>query len=89
MPTHFFSHIEKGFLNTSFKLLTKSDIVIGEYLLCGTFGDTATSTATPSGYWKMLEDKEGKLTFQQVIRSPVADDFHLNQSKDNHPNSII
>ena len=31
----------------------------------------------------MLEDKEGKLTFQQVIQSPVADEFHFNQSKDN------
>ena len=29
---HFFSHIEKGFLNTSFKLLIRPDIVIGEYL---------------------------------------------------------
>ena len=45
--------------------------------------DTAVRTEIPAGYWKMLEDKEGKLTFQQVIQSPVADQFHFNQSKDN------
>ena len=45
--------------------------------------DTALHTEIPAGYWKMLEDKEGKLTFQQVIQSPVADEFHFNKSKDN------
>jgi two-component system, NtrC family, sensor kinase len=45
--------------------------------------DTALHTEIPTGYWKMLEDKEGKLTFQQVIQSPVADEFHFNQSKSN------
>jgi two-component system NtrC family sensor kinase len=45
--------------------------------------DTALHTEIPAGYWKMLEDKEGKLTFQQVIQSPVADEFHFNQSKSN------
>jgi len=29
---HFFSHIEKSFINTSFKLLIRPEIVIGEYL---------------------------------------------------------
>ena len=45
--------------------------------------DTALYTEIPAGYWKMLEDKEGKLTFQQVTQSPVADEFHFNQSKSN------
>jgi two-component system, NtrC family, sensor kinase len=45
--------------------------------------DTALHTEIPAGYWKMLEDKEGKLTFQQVTQSPVADEFHYNQSKSN------
>jgi two-component system, NtrC family, sensor kinase len=45
--------------------------------------DTALHTEIPAGYYKMLEDKGGKLTFQQVIQSPVADQFHFNQSKNN------
>ena len=45
--------------------------------------DTALSTEIPAGYWKMLEDKEGKLTFQQVIQPPVAEKFHFNPSKNN------
>jgi two-component system, NtrC family, sensor kinase len=45
--------------------------------------DTALHTEIPAGFWKMLEDKEGKLTFQQVIQSPVTDEFHFNQSKSN------
>src|ERR1035438_942304 len=45
--------------------------------------DTDLHTEIPTGYWKMLEDKGGKLTFQQVIQSPVADEFHFNQSKVN------
>jgi two-component system, NtrC family, sensor kinase len=44
--------------------------------------DTAISTVIPDGYWKMLEDKEGKLTLQDVLKLPVADKFHFNQSKD-------
>src|SRR5438270_3346926 len=46
--------------------------------------DTTLYTEIPAGYWKMLEDKEGTLTFQQVIQSPVANQFHFNQSSDNH-----
>jgi two-component system, NtrC family, sensor kinase len=45
--------------------------------------DTALHTEIPAGYWKMLEDKGGRLTLQQVTQSPVADEFHFNQSKDN------
>jgi signal transduction histidine kinase len=45
--------------------------------------DTAARTEIPSGYWKMLEDKESNLTFQQVTQSPVADQFHFNHSKNN------
>jgi two-component system NtrC family sensor kinase len=45
--------------------------------------DTALHTEIPAAYWKILEDKEGKLTFQQVIQSPAADEFHFNKSKDN------
>ncbi len=43
--------------------------------------DTALHTEIPAGYWKMLEDKKGKLTIQQVIQSPASDEFHFNQSK--------
>ncbi|HET7003177.1 MAG TPA: ATP-binding protein [Puia sp.] len=45
--------------------------------------DTAIHTEIPAGNWKMLKDKGGKLTLQQVIQSPVADEFRFNQSKDN------
>jgi two-component system, NtrC family, sensor kinase len=45
--------------------------------------DTAIETEIPHGYWKMLEDKEGKLTLQQVIQSPVAEKFHFNQQQVN------
>src|SRR5579863_1708836 len=45
--------------------------------------DTAVHTEIPTGYWKMLENKEGKFTFQQVTQSPVADKFHFNLSKSN------
>ena len=51
--------------------------------------DTAVHTEIPAGYWKMLEDKEGKLTFRQVIQSPVADEFHFNKSKDNQVDYTI
>jgi two-component system, NtrC family, sensor kinase len=51
--------------------------------------DTALTTEIPAGYWKMLEDKEGNLTFQQVIQSPVADQFHFNLSKNNDFNFAI
>jgi hypothetical protein len=51
--------------------------------------DTALFTEIPAGYWKMLEDKEGKLTFPQVTQSPVADKFHFNQSKDNQSDYTI
>jgi two-component system, NtrC family, sensor kinase len=51
--------------------------------------DTTLSTEIPTGYWKMLEDKEGKLVLDQVIKSPVADDFHFNQSKDNRFNYAV
>ncbi|HZZ75682.1 MAG TPA: 7TM diverse intracellular signaling domain-containing protein, partial [Puia sp.] len=45
--------------------------------------DTALITLIPPGYLKMLEDKKGTLTLQQVTQSPVADEFHFNQSKGN------
>src|SRR5579872_4495507 len=45
--------------------------------------DTALHTEIPSGYWKMLKDKGGKLTLKQVTQSPVANEFQFNQSKDN------
>src|SRR5579863_830017 len=51
--------------------------------------DTAVHTEIPAGYWKILEDKEGKLTFQQVTQSPVADKFHFNLSKSNDFNYTI
>jgi two-component system, NtrC family, sensor kinase len=51
--------------------------------------DTTFSTEIPIGYWKMLEDKQGKLVLDQVIKSPVADDFHFNQSKDNQFNYAV
>ncbi len=43
--------------------------------------DTALRTEIPPGYYKMLEDTGGKLAIQQVILSPVADEFHFDQSK--------
>jgi two-component system, NtrC family, sensor kinase len=45
--------------------------------------DTATETEIPHGYWKMLEDREGGLTFQQVTQSPVAEKFHFNPKQIN------
>jgi signal transduction histidine kinase len=51
--------------------------------------DTVIHTDIPGEYWKMLEDKKGKLTLQQVIQSPVADEFHLSQSKDIRYNYAI
>jgi hypothetical protein len=32
--------------------------------------DTALNSEIPTGYWKMLEDREGKFAFQQVTQSP-------------------
>ena len=51
--------------------------------------DTTLSIEIPTGYWKMLEDKGGKLVLDQVIKSPVGDDFHFNQSKDNQFNYAV
>jgi two-component system, NtrC family, sensor kinase len=51
--------------------------------------DTVLHTEIPTGYWKMLEDKEGKLTFQQLIQSPIVDEFHFNQSSVNQFNYAI
>ena len=51
--------------------------------------DTALSTTVPSENWKMLEDKESKLTIEQVRQLPVAGEFHFNQTKDDYFNYSI
>jgi hypothetical protein len=43
--------------------------------------DTTTYTKLPDRYWQMLEDREGKLSFDEVSRSPIAEKFHFNQVK--------
>jgi two-component system NtrC family sensor kinase len=51
--------------------------------------DSTLADTIPPQNWKMLEDKDGKLTIQQVIKSPVSDEFHFNQAKDNRFNYFI
>jgi two-component system NtrC family sensor kinase len=51
--------------------------------------DSTLSDTIPPQNWKMLEDKNGKLAIQQVITSPVADEFHFNQTRDNRFNYFI
>jgi signal transduction histidine kinase len=38
--------------------------------------DTALIDTLPNNYWQILKDTNGKLTFEQVSKSPVADKFH-------------
>jgi two-component system, NtrC family, sensor kinase len=42
--------------------------------------DTALHDTLPNSYWQMLEDKEGKLSFEQVSKSPIAEKFHYDTS---------
>jgi len=43
--------------------------------------DTSLYDIVPNGYWQMLEDKEGKLSFEQVNQSPAADHFHYDTNR--------
>ncbi len=45
--------------------------------------DTAIIIRLDDTYWQMLEDPEGKLTIDEVSRSPIADKFHANNSENN------
>src|SRR6516164_3383077 len=38
--------------------------------------DTALIDTLSNNYWQILKDTNGKLTFEQVRKSPVADKFH-------------
>ena len=40
--------------------------------------DTTLHTTLPDRFWQMLEDKEGKLSFEEVSKSPIAEKFHYN-----------
>jgi len=51
--------------------------------------DTALSTTLLPEYWKILEDKENKLTIEQVSRPLVANEFHFNKTKDDYFNYSI
>ncbi|MBK8373178.1 MAG: histidine kinase [Saprospiraceae bacterium] len=39
--------------------------------------DTASEQKVDSTYWQKLEDKEGKWTFEQVSKEPLAGKFHI------------
>ncbi len=39
--------------------------------------DTASEQKVDSTYWQKLEDKEGKWTFEQVSKEPLAEKFHI------------
>src|SRR6516162_7132388 len=43
--------------------------------------DTAVYTALPNSYWQILEDKDGKYSFDDVRKQPVANRFHYYTSK--------
>jgi signal transduction histidine kinase len=43
--------------------------------------DTALVDTLPNKYWQMLEDKDGKLSFEQVSKSSLASKFHYDTSK--------
>lgn len=51
--------------------------------------DTTLSIAITAQYWKMLEDKDGNLNIEQVTKSPVADQFHFNISKDSRLSDYV
>src|SRR6266542_508261 len=40
--------------------------------------DTGVYTNLPESYWQILEDKDGKLTFEQVSKFPVTEKFYAN-----------
>jgi hypothetical protein len=40
--------------------------------------DTALVDTLPNKYWQMLEDKDGKLSFEQVQQFPFSNQFHYN-----------
>jgi hypothetical protein len=42
---------------------------------------TDTAITLDDAYWQMLEDKEGKLTIDQVSKPSLADKFHYNTTK--------
>jgi hypothetical protein len=43
--------------------------------------DTSVVDTLPNTYWQMLEDKNGKLSFEEVSKPPLADRFHYNTTK--------
>ena len=45
--------------------------------------DTGAYVTIDDAYWQFLEDKEGKWTTEDVIRSPITDAFRANDSKTN------
>jgi hypothetical protein len=51
--------------------------------------DTGLINSLPDGFWQMLEDKEGKLSFAEVSKSPIVDKFHYNTAKDKELNLSI
>src|ERR1700751_4251323 len=44
--------------------------------------DTALYQVLPNEYWQMLEDKESKLSFEQVSKSTDENKFHYDNTKD-------
>ena len=48
--------------------------------------DTVLTQYLDSSYWQLLEDKAGKLTFEQVIKSSIENQFHYNKTKISNTN---
>ena len=48
--------------------------------------DTALQVTIPDSYWQMLEDKGGRLSFEDVSRPPGVDQFHYNINAENKSN---
>ncbi len=51
--------------------------------------NTALINTLPNTYWQMLEDKDGKLSFEEVSKLPVTDKFHYDAAKFNELNISI
>ena len=43
--------------------------------------DTALVDTLPAGNWQILEDEGGRLTFEEISKSPVAEKFHYDTAK--------
>jgi len=53
--------------------------------------DTALQVTIPDSYWQMLEDKGGRLSFEDVSRPPGVDQFHYYIKAENklNPSAIF